>query len=256
MKLLKYLLIVVILGSAYSCDELDEIFGETNDKLSEEEVVEGLKTALQVGTDTSVTVTSQLNGYYKDKVIKILLPEEAQVIQQYAEDIGLSSEVDDFIKSMNRSAEDAADKAKPIFTNAITSLSISDGWEILNGSNPAAKGSSSTFDSTAATNYLKSTTYTSLFDAFQPDIQNSLDKDLIGSSSTNEIWNTITTTYNAWAMINGTDQVNTDLDEYVTEEALNGLFYKVAQEEKEIRRDPMDWINTTVGDILNKVFGS
>jgi len=256
MKLLKYLLIVVILGSAYSCEELGEIFGETNDKLSEEEVVEGLKTALQVGTDTSVAVTSKLNGYYKDEVIKILLPEEAQVIQQYAEDAGLSSEVDDFIKSMNRSAEDAADKAAPIFTKAITSLSISDGWEILNGTNPAAKSSMSTFDSTAATSYLKSTTYASLFEAFQPDIQNSLDKDLIGSSSTNEIWNTITTSYNTWAIINGTDQVNTDLDEYVTEEALNGLFYKVAQEEKQIRRDPMDWIGTTVGDILNKVFGS
>jgi len=255
MRLIKYLLMISMLASIYSCEELEDFLGDNADGLTESEVVEGLKTALQVGTDTSVTVTSELNGYYKDEVIKILLPEEAQVIQKYAEDVGLSSEVDKFIKSMNRSAEDAADKAKPIFTNAITSMSVSDGWEILNGTNPENNTQSSEFDSTAATGYLNSTTYNSLYDAFQPDIQNSLDKDLVGSASTNEIWETITTSYNAWALIEGKDQVDTDLDKYVTEKALDGLFYKVGQEEREIRRDPGKWIETKVGDILNKVFG-
>ena len=255
MRLIKYLLIISLLASFYSCEQLEDIFGENANGLTESEVVEGLKTALQVGTDTSVAVTSELNGYYKDEVIKILLPEEAQVIQEYADDVGLTSEVDKFIESMNRSAEDAADKAKPIFTSAITDMSISDGWEILNGSNPEALDQSSEFDSTAATGYLISTTYNSLYDAFQPDIQSSLDKELVGSASTNEIWETITTTYNAWALIKGKDQVDTDLDRYVTEKALDGLFYKVGQEEKEIRRDPGKWIETKVGDILNKVFG-
>jgi hypothetical protein len=251
MRIIKYLLIISLLASIYSCEELDDFLGENSDGLSESEVVEGLKTALQVGTDTSVAVTSVKNGYYKDEVIKILLPEEAQVIQEYADQFGLSSEVDKFIKSMNRAAEDAADTAKPIFTNAITSMSISDGWEILNGSNPENTDPSSEFDSTAATNYLISTTYSSLFDAFQPVIQNSLDKDLVGDVSTNEIWTSITNTFNLLSE----EEVNTDLDEHVTEKALDGLFHKVAQEEREIRRDPGKWIETKVGDILNKVFG-
>jgi hypothetical protein len=255
MRLIKYLLIISLLASFYSCEQLEDIFGENANGLTESEVVEGLKTALQVGTDTSVSVTSELNGYYKDEVIKILLPEEARVIQEYAGQLRLSSEVDKFIKSMNRAAEDAADKAKPIFTSAITDMSISDGWEILNGTNPEALDQSSEFDSTAATAYLISTTYNSLYDAFQPDIQNSLDKDLVGSVSTNEIWTSITTTYNFAAPSLGEDQVNTDLDEYVTEKALNGLFHKVGKEEVEIRRDPGKWIETKVGDILNKVFG-
>ena len=208
-----------------------------------------------MGADTSVTVTSQLDGYYKDEVIKIFLPEEALVIQEYASYLGLTTEVENFIKSMNRAAEDAADKASPIFTNAITSLTISDGWDILNGINPAETKKSTEFDSTAATNFLISTTYQSLYDAFQPDIQSSLDKDLISNVSTNELWLAITSAYNEAAFLLGEDQVNTDLDAYVTEKALDGLFYKVGEEEKEIRRDPLKWAETTVGDILNKVFG-
>ncbi|MGM0497392.1 MAG: DUF4197 domain-containing protein [Bacteroidota bacterium] len=256
MKYLKYFLIVFLLATSYSCEELEDIFGEDSNGLSEKEVVEGLKTALQVGADTSVAVTSEVNGYYKDEVIKILMPEEAKVIQQWAEDYGFSSEVEKFLKSMNRAAEDAAEEASPIFSDAITSLSISDGWDILNGTNPEDSTTISEFDSTAATLYLVSTTQTSLFDAFQPKIENSLDKDLVGSTSTNEIWTTLTTNYNAVAYLYGGDQVNTDLDEYVTEEALDGLFYKVGKEETEIRRDPSQWIDTQVGDILKKVFDS
>jgi len=256
MKLIKYLLIVTLLATFYSCEELEDIFGEDSTGLSEKEVVQGLKTALQVGADTSVAVTSEVNGYYKDEVIKILMPEEARVIRQYAENVGLSAQVDNFIKSMNRAAEDAASEASPIFSDAITSLSISDGWDILNGKNPANSSLESEFDSTAATEYLVSTTHTPLFDAFQPKIKNSLDKDLVGSTSTNEIWTTITTAYNTWALTNNKDQVNTNLDEYVTEEALDGLFHKVGKEEIEIRRDPLKWINTQVGDIIKKVFDS
>ena len=256
MKLIKYFLIVSLLATIYSCEELEDIFGEDSTGLSEKEVVQGLKTALQVGADTSVAVTSQVDGYYKDEVIKILLPEEAQVIRQYADDYGLSSEVDKFIKSMNRAAEDAASEAAPIFSDAITSLSISDGWDILNGTNPADPNTESEFDSTAATQYLISTTHTPLFDAFQPKIQTSLDKDFIADKSTNEIWETLTVNYNAVANLYGGDQINTDLDEYVTEEALDGLFHKVGKEEVEIRRDPLQWIDTQVGDILKKVFDS
>src|SRR6056297_1498623 len=167
MKLIKYFLIVSLLATIYSCEELEDMFVEDSTGLSEKEVVQGLKTALQVGADTSVAVTSQVDGYYKDEVIKILLPEEAQVIQQYAEDLGLSAEVDNFIKSMNRDAEDATSAASPIFSDAITSISISYGCDILNGKNPANSNTESEFGSSAATQYLISTTHTPLFDAFQ-----------------------------------------------------------------------------------------
>lgn len=251
-----YSVFILISMTFISCEELESIFGEDMDKLSEEEVVEGLKTALKVGTDTAVTVTSRVNGYYQDEVIKILFPEDAEIIQEYAQQLGLENTIEDFILSMNRAAEDASGEAGPIFRNAITDLTISDGWDILNGKNPAGEASNSVFDSTAATNYLISTTYQNLYNAFQPKIKTSLDKDLIGDYSTNEIWSSLTTTYNAYASIAGLREVNTELDNYVTEEGLDGLFYKVGMEEKAIRKNPSDWAQTTVGDILEKVFGN
>ncbi|MFP4019835.1 MAG: DUF4197 domain-containing protein [Bacteroidales bacterium] len=256
MKNIVYSVFILITMIFISCEELESIFGDDMDKLSEEEVVEGLKTALEVGTDTAVTVTSQVNGYYQDEVIKILLPEEAEIIQDYAQQLGLQSTLEDFILSMNRAAEDAAGEAGPIFRNAVTDLTISDGWDILNGINPASEDNNSAFDSTAATNYLTSTTSQNLYNAFQPKIQTSLNKDLISEYSTNEIWSTITTTYNAYAIIAGLEEVNTELDVYVTEEGLDGLFYKVGVEEKAIRRNPSEWGQTKAGDILVKVFGN
>ncbi len=258
MKNLTYILILITGLSFTACEELDSLFGEETDKLTEKEVIEGLKTALQVGTDTAVTVASQTNGYYKDETIKVLLPEEVREVEAYMRQLELGDEIDQFIKSMNRAAEDAADEASPIFQDAITNLTISQGWDILNGINPSENTSSkSSFDSTAATNYLRSTTYNSLFDAFQPDIQNSLDKKLVGNLSTNEIWYNITTYYNSVAEYTpGWETINTDLDEYVTEKGLDGLFHKVGEEEIAIRRDPRAWAQTTVGDIFEKVFGN
>ncbi|MFO8235550.1 MAG: DUF4197 domain-containing protein [Bacteroidales bacterium] len=255
MKKVLYTTIILVSLSFIACKELEFIFSEETSKLTEAEVVVGLKTALQVGTDTAVTVTSQDDGYYKDKVIKILLPEEAEIIEDYAQQLGLESTLDNFILSMNRAAEDAASEAGPILHDAITDLSISDGWDILNGTNPATSESTSNFDSTAATNYLISTTNQDLYNAFQPKIKTSLDKNLIEGYSTNEIWNTLTSTYNIYALGAGLEQVNTELDVYVTEEGLDGLFHKVSVEEKVIRKDPAAWAQTRVGNILEKVFG-
>jgi hypothetical protein len=255
MKTLKYLLIAFIGLTFLACEELNTFLDEETDKLTEQEVVEGLKTALLVGTDTAVSITSKTNGYYQDEVIKILLPQEVQEAESYIRNLGLGGQLDDFILSMNRAAEDAADEAGPIFSNAITDLSISDGWDILNGINPAEGGSKKSFDSTAATNYLRSTTYSSLYGAFQPKIKNSLDKKLIGDYSTNKIWNDITTTYNSAATLAGWDQIETELDVYVTEKGLDGLFIKVGKEEKAIRNDPWAWAETKVGNILERVFG-
>jgi hypothetical protein len=250
-------LIVASLLGLTSCDLLN-----SDSSLTEGEVIEGLKTALQVGTDSSVAVLSANNGYFSDAAVKILLPEEASTITTYAEQLGIGDLVDNAVLSINRAAEDAAPEAKTIFVDAITNLSISDAWDILNGTNPASTTKSTdAFDSTAATQYLRSTTYSALVSAFSPKIDNSLAKPLVGSYSTTEIWSSVTTPYNTFAesfagQLLSLETVNVDLGEYVTEKALDGLFYKVGVAEREIRRDPLRWAASTIGDILKKVFGS
>lgn len=256
------ILLVIIAFLVASCEEMDSLFKDKDTGLSEEEVVKGLKTALEVGSDTAVAVTSEHNGYFKDEAIKIMLPPEADIIYEHKDDalfqsLGLDQLIDDVVLSINRSAEDAASEASPILKDAITSLSIADGWEILNGKNPADSSTQQeSFDSTAATHYLKSTTYNDLFSIFKPKITNSLDKKLVGDMSTLEIWNNLTSSYNSVANPVGMETVDTELDTYVTEKALDGLFLKVANEEKEIRKDPAQWSGTLVEDILKKVFSS
>ena len=262
MKRIGYLLVLFIGLSFFSCEELENILGGEENGLTESEVIEGLKTALHVGTDTAVSVTSQINGYYKDEAIKILLPDEAQVIYDHmdhslVQTLGIDDLLEDAVLSINRAAEHAASDAAPILKDAIVSLSISDGWDILNGKNPAQGASQQeAFDSTAATHYLIATAQQDLFNAFQPKINTSLEKDLLGNLSTKEIWEDLTDTYNTAAQTLGWETVETQLDVYVTREALDGLFYKVGQEEKDIRRDPAQWAGTTVEKILKKVFSA
>ncbi len=236
----------------------------TSTAIPASEIVQGLKTALQVGTDTSVSVTSRLNGFYKDETIKILLPPEAQKIYANKNNAlfrtaGLDKKLEDAVIAINRAAEDAAKEAGPIFKNAITGLSISDGYSILKGKNPALTTQSIPFDSTAATGYLRSTTYTQLKNAFAPKINISLNKALVGNYSANQIWNTLTSSYNSVAKRSRgfiEPVATTNLGEYVTQKALDGLFFKVAKQEKEIRKNPGKWAKTAVGNILQKVFGS
>jgi hypothetical protein len=255
-------------GSVPSCEKLlntavgiTETSGSTG--LSSSEIVEGLKTALKVGTDSSVTKTSRINGFFKDEAIKILLPPEAAVIYENRNNalvkaIGLDKKIDEAVLALNRAAEDAAKEAGPIFKNAITGMSITDGLSILKGKNPAHPNPPEAFDSTAATGYLRFTTGDQLRNAFSPKVKASLDKKLMGNFSPNEIWNTLTSSYNgvanrSFGMIEPVD--NTDLSAYVTEKALDGIFLKVALEEKKIRKDPLAWAKTSVGNILNRVFG-
>jgi len=256
-------MILLIPAGFIACDE----FLTDPDKLTTAEVIEGLKTALIVGTDSSVSVTSALNGYYGDPDLKILLPSAADVIPSnfsnigLLETLGLNNLMDNVVLSINRAAETAATDAGPIFKESITSLSISDGWEILNGVNPAGTKKSSGFDSTAATEYLKSTTYESLVTAFSPYINGALDEDLGVGFSTNQAWNTLTSTYNTAAnsfagqLLSLEAIEDTDLGEYAVGKALNGLFMKVGEEEVKIRRDPWAWASSLVGNILTKVFG-
>ncbi len=270
MKTFRLFLVVVLLSQLLQgCAELMSIATQVtqtpaaSNPLSGNEVIEGLKTALLVGTDTSVSKTSRVNGFYKDEAIKILLPPEAQKIYENKDKpifkaTGLDKKLEDAVLAINRAAEDASKEAAPIFKSAITGMSFSDGWAILKGTNPAAANQPAGFDSTAATGYLRSTTYAQLTAAFSPKVNTSLDKKLVGNYSPNQIWSTLTSSYNTVAK-NSLGMIEpvktTDLGTYVTEKALDGLFYKVALQEKEIRRDPLKWAKTAVGNILQRVFG-
>ena len=228
---MRYILFFLLgLGFFSSCDNAS-LVGPFTKSISDSEVVAGLKQALEVGTDTTVNVTSKINGYFKNQFIKIILPPEAQKVESTLRSIGLGSMVDNAILSLNRAAEDAAISAKPIFINAITSITITDGKNILFG------------DSTAATAYLKGKTFTDLQNTYKPIVSKSLDK-----VNATKYWGDVFNTYN---QIPGVNKVNPDLTDYTTGKALDGLFYMVGKKEKDIRRDPV----ARVTDLLKEVFG-
>ena len=212
---------------------VDKMLGMPGGKsvLSNDEIVNGLKEALKVGTEKGANKVSAVDGFFKDAAIKILMPAEAQKAEKTLRNMGFGKQVDNAILSMNRAAEDAAKSAAPIFINAIKGMSFQDALGILKGSD------------NAATNYLKDKTTLSLTEAFRPVIESSLAK--VGAT---KHWNTVFTTYNKISA----DKVNPDLSAYVTEKALTGIFLQVAQEEQKIRKDPM----ARTSDILKKVFSN
>lgn len=207
--------------------------------------ISGLKSSLNVGISSAVGLLGQENGFLNNKSLKILFPQEAKAIIDNIKYIPGGEElVNKAVVSLNRSAEDAVKEALPIFKNAITSMSISDATGILFGND------------NAATEYLRKTTYTQLKSAFAPKVKLSLDKALVAGVSTSETWNLLTTNYNKAAQstigsIAGLKTVNVNIEEYVTNKALDALFVRIAAEEKEIRTNPAARIN----DILKKVFG-
>ncbi|MCB9245622.1 MAG: DUF4197 domain-containing protein [Flavobacteriales bacterium] len=241
MKKWSYLVVLLCSISLFSCDELDTIIEDAG--LTNEEVVAGLRSALTVGTDTSVTTLSAVDGYFGDELVKILLPEEAAVIVSNISKVpGGNLLIDQAILAVNRAAEDAAVEARPIFVNAISGITIEDGFAILNGGERAA------------TDYLRTNTETGLRASFQPRIANSLGKKLVGNVSAESTYAALIDAYNK-ASLNGIlfPQVKTNsLTEHTTERALNGLFLKVADEEFNIRTKASHRVN----DILVKVFGS
>lgn len=202
---------------------------------------EGLKEALRIGTDSAVTNLNVTDGYLGNALVKILLPPEAQQIQEYAAQAGIGEQLfEDALVSINRAAEKAAKDAKPIFVNAITSMTIQDASNILFSSNDKA-----------ATDYLQGKTYTSLQSLYQPKVQASLQS--VGATA---IWGNIVNPYNQFAntligQFAGAKPVNPNLEEYVTKKALDGLFIMVAKEEKNIRENPL----ARVTDILKTIFG-
>lgn len=218
-------LLALSVFSFSSCDELGGL-------LSDQEVADGLKEALNVGTDTAVAQGSAYNGYFGNALIKIAFPEDAEIVQSVVEAVpGGSLLVDALIEKLNRAAEDAAVKATPIIKDAILGITFSDALSILDGAD------------TAATNYLRVKTFTDLYDAFKPDIQNSLE-----SVGAQQAWEDVIDLYNS---IPFTDDVDTDLANYTTNKALGGLFVLVGQEEGKIRNDAAHQVT----DLLQRVFG-
>lgn len=203
-----------------------------NQSLSTEEVVAGLKEALTKGISNGSDLVSKLDGYFKNPEIKIPFPPEVKNVETRLRQIGLGSEVDKFVLSLNRAAEDAAKESKPIFVTAIKSMTIQDAWSILKG------------EETAATTYLKRTTSPQLKDKFKPVIQNSLNK-----VNATKYYKDLVTRYNQIPLV---QKVNPNLDDYATDRAIEGLFVMVAKEEKLIRKDPL--ARTT--ELLRKVFGA
>ncbi|QIL74513.1 MULTISPECIES: DUF4197 domain-containing protein [Hymenobacter] len=199
--------------------------------ITQDEAARGLKEALTQGISKGADQASQQDGFYLNKLIRIPFPPDAQRVANTLRSIGLGSQVDKFELSLNRGAEDAAKSAKPIFLAAIKSLTFKDVWGILTG------------EKDAATNYLRRTTTSQLTTAFKPIIQQSLDK-----VNATRYYTDLTTRYNRIPLV---QPVNTDLNQYATEKAIGGLFTLIAQEEANIRENPM----ARGSELLKRVFG-
>lgn len=207
-----------------------------NTGLSQSEIIEGLKNALTVGAGNSSASASKTDGFLKNSKIKLPFPPEAEKVREKVVKIpGGQAKVDEFVLTLNRAAEDAALSAKPIFVDAVKSMTVSDGLSILQGGD------------NAATDYLKEKTSASLKEAFMPKIKASISKVQL----TNK-WEPVANAYNKAMLLTGGKTVDPDLNNYVCDRAISGLFMLIADEEKKIRKDPVARVN----DILKKVFGS
>lgn len=199
--------------------------------LTSTQISSGLKEALSLGVTDGVKKLALTDGFLKNEAVKILMPEKLRKVDTTLRSVGLGSLADEGVKLLNRAAEDAVTEAAPIFTNAITSMTITDAKNILLGSN------------NAATSYLQSKTQSQLFTAFQPKVKASLGK--VGADT---VWKNLISKYNTFTG----QSVTTDLNEYVTTETINGVFKMVADKESGIRNTPA--MRTT--SVLQKVFGA
>ncbi|WP_411768334.1 DUF4197 domain-containing protein [Winogradskyella sp. A3E31] len=216
-----------------SCAELQQVVSQLpqgGDVLSNADIASGLRQALDFGIDKQVTKLTQEDGFFKNELVKILLPEELQKVDKTLRDIGLSSLADEGLKVLNRAAEDAVKEATPIFVDAVKGITFNDAKNILLG------------DNNEATEYLAIKTQSALYDKFNPVIANSFQK--VGAD---QIWENLINRYNN---IPFTNNVNPDLTDYVTGEALKGVYTMIAVEEKEIRTK----ISSRTTDLLRKVF--
>ncbi len=227
--------ILLITGCAEVLSQIAHSGHQGERGLTSEEIIRGLKEALIVGAGNTAEATSKTDGFYKNDLIRIPFPQEAVKVKTTLEDIGLGSLTRDFEQALNRAAEEASKRALPIFKDAVMNMTISDGMSILRG------------DDNAATEYLRKSTSDALTAEFSPVVQRA-----VQAVEVTKYWNPIVSAYNRTTLLTGERAVNPDLDKYITEKTLEGLFRMIEIEEKKIRKDPV----ARVTDILKRVFGS
>ncbi len=237
----KLFLLLPVFFMFFSCDILLQTLEEidtgagTSQGLTQQQVANGLKNALEVGITNAVDVVSITNGFYKNSEIMIPFPEEAIKVKEVCESVGLGNQVTLFEEKLNRAAEMAAKGATDVFVTAIKQMTITDAIGILQGGDDAA------------TEYLKRTTSDQLYQKFYPVVVQATDKIMLA-----QYWTPLVEKYNKVTLLTGGEQVDTDLNQYVTNKALTGLYLMVAKEELKIRKDPI----ARVTDVLKEVFGS
>jgi len=229
-KIIMFCFIVLTTTAATSQKDFIKDLFKKKGSLSQSQIGKGLKQALEIGIEKQVSKLTAVDGFLKNEIVKIIFPEELQRIDKTLRSVGLGSLADEGIKVLNRAAEDAVKEATPIFIDAVKGISFNDAKNILLGNEDAA------------TQYLKSRTSEALYTKFKPVIQQSFTK--VGADA---IWGNLIKKYNALPL---TRNVNPDLTEYTTEQALKGVFTMIAIEEKEIRAKS----SSRTTDLLRKVF--
>lgn len=225
------LMLISLTTNAQLLKDAQKILNQTTGSLTEKDAADGIKEALTKGTENSVKLVSNINGYFRNPEIKIPFPPEAKEMESKLRAVGLGKKVDEFILTINRAAEDAAKQATPIFIAAIKNMTITDAINIVRGNDDAA------------TKYLKNNTSPELNKKFLPPIRTSLNK-----VDATKYWKELVNLYNKIPFVT---KMNSNLPQYVTGKAIDGLFIMVAKEELKIRKDPV--AQTT--DLLKKVFG-
>lgn len=229
---MKKVLMLMVAVSLSGCAEMQQVMNQfpQTQGIGGVDIAGGLKEALNNGISKQVTKLTTTDGFYRNELVKILLPEELRKVDSGLRKLGLNSLADEGLKVLNRAAEDAVKQATPIFVDAVRNMSFADARGILMGSQ------------NSATSYLQNSTSTALYGKFNPVIKNSFSK--VGAD---KVWANIITKYNSIPLVN---KVNPDLTDYVTNQAMNGVFKMVAVEEKNIRTN----INARTSVLLQKVF--
>lgn len=228
----KVIILLAILPLFSGCAEMQQVINQlpTEQGISQFEIAAGLKEALNNGIDKQVVKLTAIDGFYKNEMVKILLPEELKKVDKGLRDIGMGKLADEGLKVLNRAAEDAVKESTPIFVDAIKGMTFTDAKNILLG------------DDRSATTYLQNSTSTALYGKFNPVIKNSFAK--VGAD---KVWTNIITKYNSIPLVK---KVNPDLTDYTTNKAMEGVFKMVAVEEKNIRTN----IASRTSDLLKRVF--
>jgi hypothetical protein len=227
----KIILFVIVAFGFSSCAELQQVANQLPGlEQGTIDISGGLKEALNNGISKQVVKLTAVDGFFKNEMVKILLPDELKKVDKGLRDIGMSKLADEGLKVLNRAAEDAVKEASPIFVDAVTGMSFTDAKNILMG------------NESAATTYLQTATSNALYAKFNPVIKSSFTK--VGAD---KVWANIITKYNSIPLVK---KVNPDLTDYTTNKAMEGVFKMIAVEEKNIRTD----LNARTSDLLKKVF--